>query len=184
MPDAASLSQGDLEILVSRELRKAGLVLSGLHVRRRTPLDEADGRYVMLLEGELSIGGAGAPLLVECHVRRALVDAAHASAFLATVREAAGRRGLLVSTSGFAPEAVRLAAAEGIALLAVVDGESAWSSAWNTGRPPSWFPEFVAQLLVAGEAGLVRSEIVQAGSGTSILACLRPQPKSEKSATA
>ena len=177
MPDAASLSQGDLEILVARELRKAGLVLAGLHVRRRTALEAAEGRYVMLLEGTLRIDGADAPILVECHDRLAPVDAAQGRGFLETVRESAGRRGLLISTSGFARDAVALAAAEGIALLAIVAGESAWSSAWNTGRPPSWFPEFVAQLVRAGEAGLVRSEMVQAGSGASILACLRPQPK-------
>ena len=177
MPDAGSLSQGDLEILVARELRKAGLVLAGLHVRRRTPLEETEGRYVMLLEGTLRIDGADAPLLVECHDRLAPVDAVRERAFLDTVRESAGRRGLMISTSGFAPDAVSLAAVEGIALLAIVAGESAWSSAWNAGRPPSWFPEFVAQLVVAGEAGLVRSEMVQAGSGASILACLRPQPR-------
>lgn len=177
MPDASSLSQGDLEILVTRELRKAGLVLSRLHVRRRTPLEEAEGRYVMLLEGALHIDGRDAPFLVECQNRRAPVDAAQARHFLATVREGSGTRAMMVSTSGFGSDAAAVARDEGIALLAISDGDSAWrGSAWNTGRPPAWFPEFVAQLVVAGEAGLVRSELVQAGTATSILAHLRPQP--------
>lgn len=176
---ASSLSQGDVEILVARELRKAGLVLSGLHVRRRTPLEEGEGRFVMLLEGMLRIDGAEAPVLVECHNRRAPVDASQARALLATAGETPGMRTIVASTSGFTSDAVALAAAEGMALLSIMDGESAWrSSAWSSGRPPAWFPEFVAHHVFAGEAGLVRSEPVQAGTSAPILARLRPRPAS------
>lgn len=178
MADTASLSQDDLEILVSRELRKAGLVVPRLRVRRRTPLEAAEGRWVLLLEGTLRADGGDAPLLVECHSRLAPVDAAHARAFLEAARETAGTRALIVSTSGFAGGVAALAASEGIALLTVADGQSAWQgSPWGSGRPPAWFPEFVAQLVVPGEAGLATAELLQAGMGDAILARMRPQAR-------
>lgn len=177
----AALTQGDVEILVARELRKAGLALSPLRVRRRLPLEGEEGRWTMLLEGRLHVDGADAPLLVECHDRAAPVAAAPVRALAETARAAKADRAMLVSTSGFASPAVAAGAELGIALLAIVDGASAWrSSPWSSGRPPAWFPEFVAQLVFEGDAGLVRTEILQPDRAAMVLERLRPLAADER----
>jgi hypothetical protein len=174
---SVSLSQGDLEILVARELRKAGLALSGLHVRRRTPLPEAEGRWTMLLEGRLRIGDREASLLVECHDRAAPLGAERVRTFVEEARAARAERAMLVATSGFASPAVKAAGELGIVLLAIADGTTAWrSSPWGSGRPPAWFPEFVAQL-VTEEAGLVRAEPLAPDRPDAILSRLRALPR-------
>jgi hypothetical protein len=174
-----SLSQGDLEILVSRELRKAGLALSAMHVRRRTPLPEAEGRWTVLLEGRLRIGDGEASLLVECHDRVAPIDAERVRRFVEEARAAEAGRAMIVSTSGFVPTAVAAGGELGVALLAVADGVTAWrSSPWGSGRPPAWFPEYVA-LLVTSEAGLVRTEPLASDRPDAILSRLRPLPPIE-----
>ena len=176
---ADSLAQGDAEILLARELRKAGLALSAPHVRRRTALAEAEGRFVLLLEGALRIGAADAPLLVECHARAAPVDAAQVRALHELAREGAARA-ILASTSGFTADALAAAAPSGLALLEIVDGTDAWRSAGlGAGRPPAWFPELVAQMVEADEAGLARRTLLQAGVAPLLLDRLRvPAPAS------
>ena len=174
----ASLSQGDLEILVARELRKAGLVLAGLHVRRRAPLPEGEGRWTMLLEGRLRAGERDARLLVECHDRPAPVGGERVRAFTEEARRDGAERAMLVSMSGFDAGAASAARDLGVALLAVADGATAWrASPWGSGRPPAWFPEYVAQLVVADEAGLVRAEPLAADRPEAILSRLRPLPR-------
>jgi hypothetical protein len=172
-----SLSQGDVEILVARELRKAGLALSGLHVRRRTPLAEPEGRWTMLLEGRLRVGERDESLLVECHDRAAPLGAERVRAFVEEARAARAARAMMVATSGFAAPAARAAGELGIVLLAIADGVTAWrSSPWGAGTPPAWFPEFVAQL-VTEEAGLLRAEPLASDRPDAILSRLRSFPR-------
>jgi hypothetical protein len=171
------LTQGDVEILVARELRRAGLALSGLHVRRRTPLAEPEGRWTMLLEGRLRVGEREGGLLVECHDRSAPLGADGVRAFVEDARAARAERAMMVATSGFAAAAARAARELGIVLLAIADGVTAWqSSPWGSGRPPAWFPEFVAQL-VTEEAGLLRSEPLASDRPDAILSRLRALPR-------
>lgn len=174
---SASLSQGDVEILVSRELRKAGLALSGLHVRRRTPLAEPEGRWTMLLEGRLRVGERDAALLVECHDRAAPLGAERVRAFAEEARAARAERALMVATSGFAAAAAGEAGALGIVLLAIADGLTAWrSSPWGSGRPPAWFPEHVG-MLVTEQAGVLRIEPLASDRPDAILSRLRALPR-------
>ncbi len=178
MTEAWELSQSDLEILVTRELRKAGLAISPLSVRRRTPLPPEAGRYVLLLEGSVVLADVSVPLLIQAHARRTAVDGAAVDAFANTMRDAEHSRGILVTTGPYAADALPRAQTLGIPLVAVVDGDTAWRSAGfgvASHRPP-WFPQFCAQTVFTDAGGLRRTELLTAGRAAFVTDHLRPIP--------
>ena len=176
MTDARTLSQQDLEILVARELRKAGLRLPMLSVRRRTRLEPEVGRYELVLEGTLERDDTTLRLLIHCHNRDAPVDEPQLTALDAHLADSGLDGAMMVSTSGYTAAAVTAAARAGVPLLAIADGATAWrSSGWaSSQRPPAWFPEFTAQVIARSEIGEPRARLVVADQPGLILDQLRP----------
>ena len=192
----------EVEILVAREVRKAGLELSKLAVRSRHAIatddatDDASG-YVMELRGITPVGDGTRDVLIEFRNEAELVGSPVVEA-LATravpprvaegpkrlqpipapppAAESAPPLRLLLSTSGFDDAAVRKATTLGIVLLRIADGGAAFlRSQWAMGdQPPAWVPEYMAELVDLGPSGEVRHQMLV--SGKSKLAAIGVRP--------
>jgi hypothetical protein len=172
MGDPRRLRPDEVEILIARELRKAGAELSGVTVRARTMLSEkGEDEYAIELSGTVRVGGDDRRLLIECRNERQAVRAEAVSALEAKMTGAKAQHAIMFSTSGYEPAAVRGAKTAGIALLAVADGKSAFArSPWGmAGQPPAWVPEYMAEVVDLDVIGQVRHELVVSGRPDLIL---------------
>ena len=171
MGDPRRLRPDEVEILVARELRKAGLEVSGLRVRGRTALSEDQGEYAVEITGVVRVDDADRRVLVECRNERQPVGPESVLALDAKLADAGARHALLFSTSGYAPDAVRRARERGIPLLAVADGRAAFArSPWSTGgQPPAWVPEYMAEVVDLDATGELRHHLVVADRPRLIL---------------
>jgi hypothetical protein len=171
MGDPRQLQPHEVEIFATRELRKSGLELSTLKTQSRSSLSRAGDEYVVELRGTLRIGTEDLPVVVECRNQTDPVAEAVVTALHARLPAAAARHGILFSTSGFAPDAIRAARTAGIAALQVADGKSAFgrSRSGYAGQPPAWVPEYMAEVEDLDATGLIRHELVVAGRPQLIL---------------
>ena len=177
MGDPTRLRPDEVEILVARELRKAGVELSALTVRARTSLTKGGNDYVMEMLGSARIAGSDRRLLVECRREGSPVRADAVRALGAKLGSGAAEHGLMFSTSGFEAEAVRAARTHGIPLLAVADGRAAFArSPWASGgQPPAWIPEYMSELVDLDAGGQLRRHLVLADQPRAILDRLTPE---------
>jgi len=179
MSDPRRIRPDEVEIVVARELRKAGVQLTGLAALvergRRSPEPNDTSQYVM------ELGGPG--LLVEFRNEASLAgaDVVRALAQRPAERPAArdapkrllptpdappaaapGELRVLVSTTGFEPAAVVEAKTLGMPLLRVADGQAAFRrSQWAMGeQPPAWVPEYMAELADIGPDNAVRYDLI------------------------
>jgi hypothetical protein len=156
MGDPRRLRPDEVEIVLARELRKAGVPLSTLRVTARRALsrDDADA-YAMELAGSTSSDGtsgaargeARREVVVELRNESRLADANDVQALGARTARGADADGpkrlqpappapasqtatrplrVLVSTTGFAPAAAMEARALGVVLLRIADGGAAF----------------------------------------------------------
>ena len=163
MGDPRRLRPDEVEIVVARELRKAGMELSKLKVRARTPLSKGhDDEYAMELSGFIRVGGTDRPVLVECRNERQPARADAVRALSAKLAEQKAQHGIMFSTSGYEPGAVREARAHGVPLLTVADGRAAFArSPWGmAGQPPAWVPEYMAEVVDLDVTGQLRHQLV------------------------
>jgi hypothetical protein len=176
----------EVEIVVARELRKAGVPLSRVRVLARralAPRDESE--YAIDLAGTTSAEPARRDVLVEFRNEPRDVDVTVMNALGARTPPApsadAPRRlqpvelvsptaeeplRVMVSTTGFDAAAVREAKALGVLLLRVADGREAFlRSQWAMGdQPPAWVPEYMAELVDLGPTGEVRYQLIVSSS--------------------
>ena len=195
MGDPKRVRPDELEILVARELRKAGLSISKLSVLERNALASRDaGAYSIDLGAVIGGGDAFRDVLIECRNeiaptgapavqaldarRRArsaddgpvrLLDPPSATS-MAESSQAERRLAIMFSTSGYEPEAVREAASSGIVLFAITDGPAAFRrSQWAVGaQPPAWVPEYMAELVDLAPDGAVRYQMLVSGTSKLI----------------
>lgn len=166
------------QILVVRELRKAGFQIGDAGVRRRSELAEPERGFVLELLVDLRIPGVGQRALIACRrqdgpVRREVIDALRSA-----LVEARADSGMVFSTADFTPDALRAGLDARIALLRVVDGRSAFdTSSWGpTGHYPAWLPAYLTQVVDQDSAGQVRYRLLAAGRPEMILDLVRPRP--------
>ena len=172
----------EVEIVVARELRKAGVPLARVRVLARRALAPGDeSEYAIDLAGTTSAEPARRDVLVEFRNEARDVDVATMNALgtrTPPAQPADGPRRLqpvepvspaaeeplrvMVSTTGFDAEAVRAAKSLGVMLLRVADGGEAFlRSQWAMGdQPPAWVPEYMAELVDLGPAGEVRYQLI------------------------
>jgi hypothetical protein len=162
------------QILVVRELRKAGFALGDAGIRRRAELAEPERGFVLELVVDLWIPGEGRRALIACRrqdgpVQRDVIDALRSA-----LGDARADCGMVFSTTAFAPGALRAGQDAGIALLRVVDGRSAFdTSTWGpTGHYPAWLPAYLTQVVDPDGAG----QLLAAGRPDLILDRVRPRP--------
>ena len=151
MGDPRRVRPDELEIIVARELRKAGVTISALAVVARNASQPIDaGEYSVEFAAVTGDGDALREALIECRnetapigvtavraldARRSarrendgpvrLLDAPSVTS-AAEARGADARLAIMFSVSGYEREAVREAMALGIALLAITDGPAAF----------------------------------------------------------
>lgn len=195
MGDPKRVRPDELEILVARELRKAGVTLRRLAVlRRSTAASWNTGDYSVDLGAEISDGDTFRDVLIECRNEIAPTGATAVQALDARRRArpaddgpvrlldppsatapvdaslAERRLAIMFSMSGYEPEAVREADSLGIVLFAVTDGPAAFRrSQWAVGaEPPAWVPEYMAELVDLDPAGAVRYRMLVSGKSKLI----------------
>lgn len=158
MADPQSITPDPLEILVARDLRKAGLLVGRLQRRNLARADDESGDFRLALTTELTTPGSPR-LLIACHRTSEPVDAdvvERLAAGVAKERVAGADRaagadrgagankaateagadgtpgrpvgGLLVATVGFSPGALTAAGTAGIALLRVADARASFDA--------------------------------------------------------
>jgi hypothetical protein len=166
-----SLLPHEVEIFITRELRKAGLEPSAIKVRQRTRISgESDG-YTVELGCSLRVGETDRQVLIECRNEQAPVNAAGVETLHAKLHDAKAQHAMMFSTTGFEPNAIRSARTLGMPLLTVADGKSAFArSAWGmAGDPPAWVPEYMAELVDLDVTGQPRGTLLASGGSKRIL---------------
>lgn len=186
MGDPAAVTPEGLEILVARDLRKAGLEIGRLRRHRLDAPEDGSGNYDLELVTEIRLP-ARAPVLVDCHRADSPIGPDAVRALAARMGESAagpggGRApaaGIVVSTAGFSPEALNAAREARIALLRVADARTAFdTSGWGpAGQYPSWLPAHVLELAIRDAAGMPGFEMLGPGSASRLLAAMGLAPR-------
>jgi len=179
MGDPRRIRPDEVEIVVARELRKAGVQLTGLAALvergRRSPEPNDTSQYVMELGGpgllvefrnEASLAGADVVRALAQRPAEPLAARDAPKRLLPTPgappEATPGELRVLVSTTGFEPAAVVEAKTLGMPLLRVADGQAAFRrSQWAMGeQPPAWVPEYMAELADIGPDNAVRYDLI------------------------
>ena len=171
MGDPRSLLPHEVEIFVTRELRKAGLAPSGMKLRDRELIGGKTDDYRVELGCSLQIGDSDRYVLIECRNHPAPVGATAIEALHAKVQQAKAHYAIMFSATGFDADGVRAARALSVPLLTVTDGKTAFArSPWGmAGDPPAWVPEYMAELVGLDATGQPRLELLAAGGSKRIL---------------
>jgi hypothetical protein len=178
MGDPRHLRPDEVEIFVTRELRKAGIDVSGLKVNARDQRTEggAEG-FTIEMSGVMRVRDVNRPMLIECRNQRDPVRPAEVEALHARLAAVKAEHGIMFSTSDYESGAVREGRTRGVALLTVTDGKLAFArSPWGmAGQPPAWVPEYMSEVVDADATGKVRHHLVVADRPELILERLRAE---------
>lgn len=174
MADPGALTPDGLEVLLARDLRKAGLEVGRVRRERLERAEDGSGDYRIELTVELR-GPRPIRLVAEGNRGPRPLDATAVDRVVARITEGV-TAGLLLATSGFEPEA--LSAVDDkvpVALLRVSDARAAYdSSGWAPpGQYPIWLPEHLLELAARGPARAPAYRILDDGAATDLLTALR-----------
>jgi Restriction endonuclease len=171
MHELPELTPQHFEILVVRELRKAGLDVPELRIHRRATLPEPEQGYLLELKGLLSGTAGPRSALIACRRQRAPIGRAAVESLRDHVKEAGAEAGLLFGAADFDPDALTAAQDGDLALLRVTDGRSAFDTGgWGApGHYPAWLPAYCAQTVTRDPLGQPRYQLLEPGQGDRIL---------------
>jgi restriction endonuclease len=174
MLELPELTPEAFEILVVRELRKAGFEVSELRLHRRATLPQPDRGYLREFTGVLSRAAWQRRALIACRCQETLIGRAEVESCGAHVMEAGVEAGILFGTAAFEPDAVQAAEQAAVALFRVTDGRTAFdTSGWGTpGHYPAWLPAYCAQTVGRDVVGQVRYQLLESGQSDLIVAQL------------
>ena len=166
------------QILVVRELRKAGLDVGDPIVHRRSELRERERGFVLELVLDLSRPDWRRRALVACRRQEQPVLVEVITEVSSALAPARAGIGMVFSTADFTAEALRAGRQAGLALLRVVDGRLAFdSSGWGpTGHYPAWLPAYLTQVVDQDSAGRVRYRLLEPGRPEMLLDQFRQPP--------
>jgi len=186
MLELPELTPEYFEILVVRELRKAGFDVSAVRIHRRSTLPETERGYLLELAGVVSRGAWQRRALIACRRQEAPIGRAEVESLRNHVKEAGAVAGILFGTTVFESDALQAAGTRALALLRVTDGRTAFdTSGWGTpGHYPAWLPAYCAQTVGRDMLGQVRYQLLEAGQGDAIVNQLEaPAPTDPDSTT-
>jgi hypothetical protein len=171
MMELPELTLEYFEILVVRELRKAGLEVSQLRIHRRATLPEPERGYLLELKGLVSGAAWQRRALIACRRQEAPIARAEIESLTAHVKEAGVEVGILFGTAVFEPDALKAAEQGALALFRVTDGRTAFdTTGWGTvGHYPAWLPAYCAQVVGRDLVGQVRYQLLEAGQAEGII---------------
>ncbi len=165
------------EILVVRELRKAGLEVTEPRVHRRTELPEPERGFLLELLVWLGRNTWRKRALIACRRQVSAIGPEAIETLTPHLGEAQADVALLFATAAFTPQGLAAADERGIALLQLVDARTAFdTSGWGRGgrgHYPAWLPAYLVQLVDRDAAGQPRSRLLEAGQADIILERLR-----------
>ncbi|MGH7444174.1 MAG: restriction endonuclease [Longimicrobiales bacterium] len=147
MTDPAALTQDGCEILIARELRRAGI--QPVTLRRVNGRRAGGGGWCFDLVGRLEAYGQRWTVLIECRNDTSRVCAADVDELRRRADAATARSALIFATSVFEPDAVARAEELRVALLHIVDAHPALLAAGliQPGPLPAWVPELTVELV-------------------------------------
>ncbi len=177
MLELPQLTPEHFEILVVRELRKVGLLVSELRVHRRATLPEPERGYLLELKGTVSRGPWHRRVLIACRRQDAAVGRAEIESLRDRFGEADVEAGILFATAKFDRDALAAAKDACMALLRVTDGRTAFdTSGWGTpGHYPAWLPAYCAQTIARDLLGEPRYQLLESGQADAIVNQLRTE---------
>jgi len=168
------LTPDSFEILVVRELRKAGFDVGAVRIHRRAELPEPEQGFLAELVIPLSWSGSTWRSLVVCRRQSGPLGRDVIESAKARLPEAGADVAFVFATADFTPEAIAAAPEGGVALFRVVDGRSVFEvqSAESPGHYPAWLPTYVAQFVDRDAAGQPRVRLLEPGRADTILECM------------
>jgi hypothetical protein len=175
MLDLPELTPEHFEILVTRELRKVGLLVSELRIHRRATLPEPERGYLLELKGVVRGTDWQRRVLIACRRQQRPMGSAEIESLKEHVKEAQAEAGLLFGAADFDPDALTAAQDDALALLRVTDGRTAFdTSGWGTpGHYPAWLPAYCAQSVACDPLGRPRYQLLESGQAGVIVERLR-----------
>jgi hypothetical protein len=175
MLELPELTPEAFEILVVRELRKAGLAVSDLRIHRHTSLPEPERGYLLELTGAVHRPPWHEGVLIACLRREVPIGPADLASLRADLAKARVAAGFVFCTAAFDAAALVAAAEAPLALLRVVDGRTAFdTSGWGTpGHYPTWLPAYCAQIVERDAFDGARYHLLDSGQGDAIVRQLR-----------
>jgi len=152
------------QILIVRELRKAGMDVGDPLVHRRSELPEPQQGFVLELLVSLGLGQWRKRALIACYRQDGAVGQEIVTQLPSRLTAAKADVGMIVATGDFDAAAVAAAQQSGIVLLQVIDGRKAYdSSGWGTpGHYPAWLPAHALQFVESAPDGTLRSRPLEA----------------------
>jgi hypothetical protein len=178
MAESPPLTPQTFEILVVRELRKAGFEVGNVRTHRRSELPPPEPEHAFVLELVVALTQPQTTwarrALVVCRSQASAVERDVIELAKARLPEVRADIALVFAIPDFSAEALAAAEESGVALLRVVDGRSAFDmSGWSTpGHYPAWLPAYLAELVDRGVADQPRARLLEAGRPDMILDCL------------
>jgi hypothetical protein len=160
------------QILVTRELRKAGFDVGEVRISRRTELPEPQRGFILELAVSLARADWRKRALVACRRQEDPVGREIVDDLKARLADARTDVAILVVTSDYDAEAARAAQRAGIALLRVIDARKGYDgSGYGTpGHYPSWLPAHTVEAVDADTAGQIRARLLEPdGGGAAIV---------------
>jgi hypothetical protein len=173
MTEPRAITADACEILVTRELRKAGVEPIGL--RRRAPPSSAVGEHIFQFDllGKLRAYDQRWSVLIECRNTMHSIGAADVDLLRTRARTANAASSILCTTSEYQNDALQRAGEHGTLLLRVVDAQSVFVAAGMIapGQLPSWLPEFTLEIVSARPR--MQHRLIEADQPELILSELR-----------
>jgi restriction endonuclease len=166
------------QILVVRELRKAGFEVGEVRVHRRSELPEPQRGFVLELTAALASGAWGKRALVAC---RRQDDAGRAGRDVvedvkSRLADAQAEIGIIIATTEYQDEAVTAAHHAGIALFRVIDGRKAYDRSGGGGgygtpdHYPAWLPAHTVEVVDRDAGGQIRARLLEPEGAAMVLA--------------
>jgi hypothetical protein len=176
MSDPRSITREAFEILVTRELRKAGLEPIGFRRRANVEVATSVTGYAFDVSGRLEAYDQRWTALIECRNSANAVQPTDVDALRQRADEAGASSAFLFSVSTFDVAAVIRGDQLRVALIRVVDAHSAYvgTGVIDADQLPAWLPEFTAELVSCDDGAEVHARLIAAGEPELILERLRP----------
>ncbi len=174
MSPRSALTPEDCEILVARELRRAGIGAAAFRRLRRANFENGDGWQLDLL-GTLEAYGRRWSAFIECRVATGAITAQDIGDARRRADAARARSALMFATCDFGEDALVRAGELRVAVMQIVEAQPVLLAAGlvQPGPLPAWVPELTVELITREAPGLQR-RLLQADEPELILRELRP----------
>jgi hypothetical protein len=177
MAELPNVTPEYFQILVVRELRKAGFDVGDVRIHRRSELPDPERGFVLELTAPLGHAAWRKRALIACRRQDGAVGRDIVDSLKARLGDAKADLGMLFATAGFHDDAVAAAQQAGIALLRVIDGRTAYDEGGHgtASHYPAWLPAHTVEVVDRDAGGQIRARLLEAGVGAAmILAAFEP----------